>query len=269
MSIIKTRKILSFLFTIFFVLGMLMIFGTFIADNTLGRAGYMSKFILSQSVTKELDENFERRIGALSKECGIPSDVFITAKDDFASSDNVVNRFYRGYETAIYSTEKVETVKNYCKEYLSASNIKYTKGQLDSIAEKAVVIYDESYGLKNTQDAYEYIEGLHSMSNKVYSSALIFVVGSAIGMLALYTKKVEVHKALMSQFNATGFTFVLVSLVCLIGGVGTHANVTPTVYAHAINNAVRADFILLLIIGLIFTAVSVYFTPKVFNKIAK
>ncbi len=269
MGLVKGRKILSFIFTVFFVAGMLMLFGTFIADNTICRSAYTSKFILSSSVKAELDGNYERRITALSKQCGIPADVFLTSKEDFSEDDNVSNRFFRGYETTIYSKEKVETVKNYCKEYLSATDISYTEAEVDSIAEMAVRIYDESYGLRHTQEAYEYVEWIHSVSNKIYSSALIFIFLSMIGMAVLYSKKVEFQKALMSQFNATGFTFVAVSLSCLITRIGTHANVTPSVYSAALANAVRADFILLLIIGLVFTALSVYFTPKVFSKVSK
>ncbi len=255
--------------TVTFVLGMLMLFGTFVASNTLCRAGYMSRFISSSAVTSKLDKTFDNRINALSKETSLPSDIFYKARDEFAASDNVTVRFYKGYDTSLYSTEKVETVAGYCREYLNTTQTKYTNRSVDEIAKKAVNIYNETYGLENTQEAYQYVETIKAVSNKIYSSSLIFIAGSAMLISFFYSSKVERRKALMSQFNAAAYTFVLVSVFCLIFGVGTHVKANPSVYATAIANAVRADFVLFLIIGLIFTALSVFFSPKVFDKVKK
>ena len=266
MSLIKTRRLLACFLTLSFAAGIITVAAPTIVRFTFCNDRFMGRFINSSAVREELDETYARRITALSKESGVPMQIFITARDEFIKTDNTVTRIYRGYESSLYSTDKVDTVRNFCTEYCEGTGISSTEAELDSVAEKAVIIYNETYALEGTRNAYEFIQMIIALFPKLTSAGLLVTTISLMGLILLYKKRTEINKALISALNATGFSFVLISLFALIFGIGAHAKVLPEIYAGAIASAVRTEFIMLLAVGLLISGTSAYYTPKIYKK---
>jgi formate-dependent nitrite reductase membrane component NrfD len=85
---------------------------------------------------------------------------------------------------------------------------------------------------------------------------------------SLYSEKKKCRKYFASSFTATGVSCVLIGLISLIARVGKGASITPVVYQNAIYHAITVMFVVVIFIGIVFTAISVILSLRI-NHLTK
>lgn len=258
MSLVKTRRIISALLSVILVVGFGMVTGALIVRSTLCSGAYMNMFFSGSKVTSYCDNAFNNKLEEYSNEYNIPKEVLDFAFSEIKeNNDSSIIKLYEGYDPNLYTGDKVDTVEKYIKEYLDGNEIKYDSIWLNQITKNCVQAYADCYAINNVYEGKDFVDAF-SVNYAKYSSAGLLIMATAmISYLLLYQKKNDIHLQILSSFTASGFTFILTGLSALILQLGTHPKISPEIYARAISNAVRGDFIILIVIGAVVTAFSI------------
>lgn len=267
MSLSKSRKIICFLLSVVMVIGFGLFTGVELISHTLCSQMYMEKVFSSDKIKGECEENYENRISILAIDSEIPERVFFTADENvLGKGESAVSKFFNGHDSTLYSKERVETYEKLCLEYLDGNEIEYSKEDVHNVAEKAAMIYSDSFGLKNTDEIKAFVDKVQFSEPKIASFGLFIFTMSAVIIFFLFSKKMDAAEVYCSVGTATGFSFVLIGIASLIFGLGSNPLITPQIYANAVTLAVKGDFIIAIIIGIFLSIISILGSVGIYKR---
>ncbi len=267
MSLSKSRKIICFLLSIIMVIGAGLFTGVELISHTLCSQAYMEKVFLSDKIKGEYEENYKKRISILAKDSMIPERVFFTADENaLGKNESAVSKFFNGHDSTLYSKDRVETYEKLCLEYLDGNEIEYNKEDVHNVAEKAAMIYSDSFGLKNTDEIKAFIDKTEFLAPKIASFGLFIFTMCAVIIFFLFSKKIDAMEVYCSVGTATGFFFVLTGIAALIFGLGNNPMITPLIYADAVSLAIKGDFIITIIIGIFLCIISILGSIGIYKR---
>lgn len=192
------RKVFSVLLVIVTVIGGCVFTGAILVKNTLCSQKIITRAFSQDYIQEAGKKNFENKTALLSAKSNIPERVFYTAlKKDTFDSGSAIERFFENHDTTLNSNAQTKLFEDMCREYLDGNNIDYDEEQIHLTALRATEIYSESYGLKNTESAKEFIEKVNTNSQKYISAGLLLASVSLLTILMLYNHK---KKAFMYIF---------------------------------------------------------------------
>lgn len=264
----SSRKLICFLLSLLMVFGICIFAGSTLVRATLCSKDYMDVFISSDKVAAYCDSSYNARIAVLSENSGIPVRVFEVADDVSGYSETVVSRFYSGSDTTIFTQDKIESYEKLIKEYLDGNEIAYNEPQIHSTAVRAAEIYSDSYGMKNLDSLKVFVDNVISNYGRVSSGGLAILMIAAALIFAMYSDNKKTVKYYTSVFTASGLSFIFIGIAGIIVSLGNGKNITPAVYGDAIFSAVDCMFAILIISGMLVTAVSTVAALR-HNKLTK
>lgn len=252
----SSRRILCFFLTILMVVGICFFSAATIVRATLCSPVYMDKFLSSGKITAYNDEAFKQKISLLSENSGIPVRVFEASDNVGGYSETVVERFYNGNDTTMFTKNKITVYENLIIEFLEGNNEEYNSDFVHNTAIKAAKIYADCYGVKNTEFFKEFFDNTISSYGKLSSAGLVIVLISFLMILSLFDNKKKSYRYYLSAFTAAGLSLVFTGAVCLILGIGKGAVITPSVYSDAIFKSISVMFLIQIAVGMVFVVFS-------------
>ena len=264
----SSRKLICFLLSLLMVVGLCIFSGATLLRSTLCYQNYMERFISSEKVVNYCNTAYNDRIAVLAENSGIPLRVFEATENVSGYSETVASRFYSGSDTTMFTQDKIETYEKLIKEYLDGNDIQYDENQVYNTAVKAAEIYADSYGLKNLSVFKSFVDEVIGGYGRVSSMGLSIVMIAAALIFVMYSDNKKTVKYYTSSFTATGLSFVFIGLGSLIASLGKSGVITPVVYSKAIFSAVNCMFVILILTGVVITAVSTVVTLRQ-NKLTR
>lgn len=248
----SSRRVLCFFLTFLMVVGISLFSAATIVRATLCSPIYMSKFLSSSKITDYNDEAFKQKIALLSENSGIPVRVFEASDNVGGYSETVVERFYNGNDTTMYTKNKITVYESLIIEFLDGNGEKYDAELVHNTAVEAAKIYADCYGVKNVGLLKEFVDSVIGSYGKLASAGLVITLVSFLLILSLFENKKKTHRYYLSAVTASGLSFILTGIICLISGVGQGAVITPSVYSDAIFKSINVMFIISIVVGLAF-----------------
>lgn len=252
----SSRSLLCFFLVFIMVIGIDMFAAPTLVRSTLCSQSYMSLFLETKSIKNYCNNSYKDRMALLAENSGIPIRVFDVAENMEGYSENAIERFYNGYNTEIFTQDKIDTYEKLIIEYLDGNNISYNKEQVHNTAIKAAEIYSDCYGLKNTETFKMFVDNVNSSYGRIASIGLVIALAALLMILILHNDKKKTVKYYTGAFSAAGLSFIFIGVFCLIFKIGKSAQITPDIYSNAVFNAISVMFVLLILTGIIITAVS-------------
>lgn len=252
----SSRKLICFLLSLLMVVGLCIFSGATLIRSTLCYRNYMEIFISSEKIANYCNTTYNERIAVLSENSGIPLRVFEAAENVSGYSETVTSRFYSGSDTTMFTKDKVETYEKLIKEYLDGNDMQYDENQIHNTAVKAAEIYADSYGMKNLSVFKAFVDDVIDGYGRISSTGLAIVMIAAALIFVMYSDNKKTLKYYTSSFTATGLSFVFIGIGALITSVGKSSVITPDIYSDAIFSALNCMFAILIIAGVIITAMS-------------
>lgn len=269
MDLRKSRKIICAILTLVMAIGAIMSVGTAVFKYTVCRSTFMEKFLLSDKITQKCDESYNAALETLEEETGIPARIFQAAEEKFILTETAVDRMYNNQDASMYNNDKIEIYEKLCREYLDGNKISYDSKAVHKAAEKAAEIYSDCYGISDSKSIYMFISNINQKSTGVIALGLLFVMLPIAVILVLFTKKERLFTQLFASLSCSGFSLVLFGIVGIAAGIGKGIMITPQIYADAIVRAIRLDFVFIIIVGAVISALSVYGAVKLHKKIVE
>ncbi|MCC8073214.1 MAG: hypothetical protein LIO62_03720 [Clostridiales bacterium] len=266
MSLKATRNILCFFLSFIIVLGGICFVGALTVNCTLVSQSYMKSILASDKILAECNDNFQKQLEALADESNIPSRVFEAVETVDDTTDLAVDRLFEGNDTTLFMESKVELFESLCKEYLDGNEIAYDEEDIHNTAVRAAEIYADSFGLKNTDEARNFIVTVQENATGIASTGLLALVLGVGMLLIMFKSKTDSAERIFSAFTAMGVTLFLAGLVSLISGFGQGAHIYPEIYSQAIDTAVIGVWIIITACGAIITGASVFASVQIYKK---
>lgn len=265
----SSRKLLCFLLSLFMVAGICAFTGSTLVRSTLCYQSYMEIFVTSGKVSRYCDNAYNERIAILAENSSIPIRVFDATDNVSGYSETVAGRFYSGSDTTVFTLDKIETYEKLFKEYLDGNDIIYDDEAVHNTAVKAAEIYADSYGMKDTSALKVFVDNAVAEYGRISSIALAVAVISAALIFVMYTDSKKTVKYYTSAFSAAGLSFISVGVISLAVSLGKGSVITPDVYRDAIFSAISVMFVILILLGVVVTAVSTFIALKQNKLIGK
>lgn len=256
MFIKSSRKLLCFFLVLIMVIGVSLFAAPTLVRATLCSQSYMSLFLETKSIKSYCDQSYNDRIALLAENSGIPIRVFEVAENIEGYSENALERFYSNYDTTIFTQDKIDTYQTLITEYLDGNDISYNQELVHNTAVKAAEIYADCYGLKNTETFKTFVDDVNASYGKIASIGLVLALAAVLMILVLHSNKKKAVKYYLGALSATGLSFILVGIFCLVFRTGKGARITPAVYGNAIFGAISFMFVILILTGIILTAIA-------------
>ena len=269
MDLRKSRKIVCALLTLIMAIGMLASVGGAVLKYTVCRSTFMEKFLQSGKIIEQCDASYNAMLKSLEEETGIPARIYQAANDKFILTETAVDRMYKNQDASMYNIDKIEVYEKLCKEYLDGSNIKYDSDAVHMAAQRAAEIYSDCYGISNSESLYFFIDDISQKSSGIISLGLLFVIVPIAAIIVIFTKRENLLSQLFASISCCGFSLVLFGIIGIAAGVGKGIMITPQIYADAFVNAIRLDFIFIIMIGAIISALAVYGAVKTNSAVIK
>jgi len=255
------------MFSIIMAFGGLMAAGSLAAKCTIGSQIFMDKMLSSESVKKECEDNFKKRLEVIANKSDIPVHVFDASFGiEESYSETLAKRIFTGGDTRMFSQDKVDLFEELCIEYLDGNSIKYNKQQVHNTAVEAAQAYADSYGMYNTEGISEFTTQITRNYSKYLSTGLIMVAIGAVLINLMFSEPRDRTKFSANGFTAAGFSVVLTGIVGLILGIGRHANISPQFYARVVSRAIGSGFAIMIAIGVAILIISGMVTYKCFKE---
>lgn len=269
MDLRKSRKIICVLLTFIMAVGALISVGTAVFKYTVCRNAYMEMFLLSDNMIQQCDDSYNSALEALEEETGIPAEVYQTANDKFILTETAVSRMFSNQNASMYSNDKIEIYEKLCREYLDGNKISYDSTAIHNAAEKAAEIYSDCYGISNSESLYLFINNVQQHGTGVIALGMLFIMLPIAAILILFKKKERLLTQFFASVSCSGFSLVLFGIVGLVAGIGKGIMITPGIYAKAFENAIMLDFVFIIIVGAVVSALAVYGAVKTNDKITE
>lgn len=263
----SSRKALCFSLTVVMVIGICLFFASTLVRSTLCSPSYMNHFLSSGQVTEYCDDVFEQRIALLSENSQIPVRVFNASGNAGGYSETVIEKFYNGSDTSMFTKDRITIYENLIIEFLDGNGEKYDKELVHNTAVEAAEIYADCYGVRNIEPLRQFINDTISCYGKISSAGLIIILISFLLIISMFDNKKKALIYFSSAFSAAGLSFVLIGVLCLIFGIGKGGTITPTVYSDAIFKSINVMLVSQVVIGLVFVTASTITTLKLSREI--
>ncbi len=264
----SSRNALCFLLSFIMAVSVCAFIGSTAVKVTLCSQNYLEHFLSTQKIEDYSTEIYNQRIAVLSDNSGIPLRVFEVVENIDGYEETVVSRFFSDGDTTIFTKDRIETYEKLIKEYLDGNEISYEEEDVYNTAVEAAKIYSDSYGVKNVGAFKSFIEKINDVYAKVSSIALIVFLIAAVFLFILFNDKKKTIAYYAGAFSAAGISCVLISLLSLIFGIGKGGKITPEIYQDAIFSAINCMFLILILIGVIITAISTVSSLR-YHKLTK
>lgn len=264
----SSRKLICFLLSLLMVVGLCIFSGATLLRSTLCYQNYMERFISSEKVVNYCNTAYNERIAILAENSGIPLRVFEATENVGGYSETVTSRFYSGSDTTMFTQDRIETYEKLIKEYLDGNALQYNENQVHNTAVKAAEIYADSYGLKNLSVFKSFVDDVVDGYGRVSSTGLSITMIAAALIFVMYSDNKKTVKYYTSSFTATGLSFIFIGIASLVTSLGKSSVITPVVYSKAIFSAVNCMFVILILTGVVITAVSTVVTLRQ-NKLTR
>ena len=245
----NSRKLLCFILTMIMATGIFVFLLSVVVRTTICNQAYVENFFCTSKITAYCDEVYNQRISLLAENSDIPLQVFEANDNHEGYNNTVIQRFFEGSDTTIFTRDKINTYEKLIKEYLDGNEFSYDNDAVHYTAVKAAEIYADSYGLKNVDAFKHLIDDFIACFDRVSSIALALVLYSSILLSVLYTNKKKVLKYFSSAFVSAGAGMVLSALLALVFGLGKGAQISPDIYQNAIFNSISVMFFIVMVSG--------------------
>lgn len=249
----SSRRLLCTLLSIIITVGAVMFLCATLIRGTLCNEKYMLKFLQNDTIEQYCYDTYNERISLLAENSGIPIRVFEVAENKSGYNESAVERFFSGGKTEIYTVDKINTYESLIKEYLDGVGQAYDETAVHNTAEKAAIIYSESFGIKNAEALRNFVNNTKEIYPKFVSVSFMLILIPSLLCVFMFTKKNRSLKYFYMSASSTGISMILISFICLISRVGKGLSITPVMYQRGISNAVTVMLVSALILGIIIT----------------
>lgn len=269
MGLKATRKILSIILCVVVAIATICTVSSAVLEMTFSSRGFITKNIVTSEVITECETQLKAKYAVLEDESGIPARVFETILSNYDTEESVklaVENIFGEESSELYSEERVEYFYNLCVEYLDGNAIRYKKSEVQSVADRAAMIYSETVGVHNTGSVVDHLNMFRNNCTKSTSVGLISIVLCMVLLLVVYRDREFAVSYFVAGITAGGIATVLGAIICLIFKVSAGISVSPMVYQSSFASMFNKYLLYLVLAGIVVvaicSAVQFYFSKK-------